>query len=630
MNSPVDQIKSRLDILSVVQSYVKLQRAGSNFKAACPFHSEKNPSFFVSPAREIWHCFSCNRGGDIFSFVMEIEGMEFPEALKLLAQRAGVELKREDPRLRSEKAKLLDILKEAVDFYEKELLKNKAVLDYLKDRGLKSETIKNFKIGFAPGPFSAQSAGGWRNIYSFLRRRGYFDAEIEKAGLIVMSGKQHGNYYDRFRNRIMFPITDLSGRVVGFSGRIFGPEKEGVGKYINSPQTVLYDKSRILYGFDKAKFDIRKKDYCILVEGQMDVLMSHQAGVENIVAVSGTALTLDHIKIISRLTSNISIAFDRDEAGFAAAKRSVELLLNNGFEVKAIPISFGNDPADIIKKNPALWIDCLKNSEHIIDFYLNFLKEKFSDEKVFRKEIEKNILPYLVSFQSEIERSYWVGKIAKALNVQEEPVWLELKKLPQSSAKKSVILTNSQSNIELKTKAKESRAQILESRIIGLTFLFFNTLGKDKDRDKDKDRENRDLCKKFLKTIKSNIRFISEQNRDILNKFLKKNSEGALNENLKKCHYKCAVLPSSAAETAPNALPRSLIPFILEAEMIYNKDDPEDFLREAEVLTANLKKEVIRSKLKTLAGEIHRLENEGNQKKLFATIKKFNDLSKQL
>ena len=596
MNSPVEQIKSRLDVLSVVQSYIKLDRAGANFRASCPFHNEKNPSFFVSPAREIWHCFSCNKGGDIFSFVMEIEGVEFPEALKILAQRAGVELGRTDPRLKNEKIRLLDLIEEAADFYEKELLKHEDVLDYLEGRGLEDKTIKMFKVGFASGPPSA----GWRNTYDFLRRKGYSDSEIEKAGLVIKSTqpqaashKPQTNYYDRFRNRIMFPVSDGSGRIVGFSGRVFGPEKEGMGKYINSPQTVLYDKSRVLYGFDKAKFDIRKKNYCVLVEGQMDILMSHQAGVTNAVAVSGTALTSSHINILKRLTSNASLAFDKDEAGFAAAKRGIELLLKNGFEVKIIPISSGKDPADVIKNDSKEWIECLKNSEHVIDFYLNFLREKFSDGRSFRKEVETHIIPYFVFFQSEIERSFWVSRIAKALNIQEEPVWQEIKKASRDMAVRGGVLAGSKP-AGTESKSQESRAEILENRLIGLIFMLPDITGEGK--------KNSDSRKEFLKIIKGNIEFFSDQNKNILDKFLGKKAP-------EEHYYK---------------------KLALEAETIYSGSSLEDILKEVNILSADLKQEKIKDRLKTLAGEIRRFEGEGDQKKLTAVAKKFNDLSKQL
>ncbi len=424
MSSPVEQIKQRLNIADVIGSYIKLQKAGANFKAPCPFHSEKSPSFYVSPSREIWHCFGCNRGGDLFEFVKQIEGVEFVEALRILADRAGIKLKFEDPRFRNERIHLLDLMEAAANFYQGKLGENQAVLAYLKKRGLEEKTISDFRLGFAPS-----EENGWRNFHSFLKSKGYGDAEMEKAGMIVKSEKARGDYYDRFRGRIMFPLFDAAGRVVGFSGRIFGEEKEGVGKYINTPQTILYDKSRLLYAFDRAKVEIRKKDFCVLMEGQMDVLMSHQAGILNAVAVSGTALTPLHLETIKRLTCNLIMCFDGDEAGLLAVKRSIDLSLEREFELKVIALPEGKDPADMVLSDTDGFKKLLDKSSHIIEFYLNILKEKYGETRQFKQEVSKNVLPYLLSIQSGIERSHWIKEIAGMIGVKEEIVLEEIKKI---------------------------------------------------------------------------------------------------------------------------------------------------------------------------------------------------------
>ncbi len=444
MSSPVEQIKARLNIVEVVQSYVKLQKTGVNFKANCPFHSEKTPSFFVSPTRDSWHCFGCSRGGDIFSFVMEIEGVEFPEALKILANRAGVELKPIDPKYKTEQTQLFQLMEEAKKFYESELKKNKEVIDYLKERGLKGETAKRFGIGFAPN--------GWRNLHDWLKGKNYFDLAIEKSGMVVKSEK---GYYDRFRNRIMFPLYNSSSQIIGFSGRIFGKEDETTGgKYINTPQTILYDKSKILYGFDRAKNEIRKKDSCILVEGQMDVIMSHQAGIINTAAVSGTALTNDHLRIIKRLTNNIIMAFDKDEAGREAAGRGIDLALAEGFEVKVAVVPLGKDPAEAIKENLEGWEKAVLEAKNIIEFFLDTLKN--------RKEIEKSVLPYIAILPSEMEKAHWVAETAKRLGINEEAVWEELRRLDIKS--KAGAPTGAS---ELNQKESISRLQLLKNRLLG-------------------------------------------------------------------------------------------------------------------------------------------------------------------
>ena len=324
--SDTEKIKARLDITTLVGSYLKLQKAGINLKAPCPFHNEKTPSFFVSPARDSWHCFGCGKGGDIFAFVMELEGMTFPETLQLLAERAGIELTgKRNTEDTSKKSRLLDLTERACIFYQKQLISNKDALAYLKKRGVTSDTMKVFRLGFAPDE--------WRLLKDYLVREGFTEAEIQEAGLSIDGSR---GAFDRFRSRIMFPFEDASGRVVGFTGRIFvspaetsvkdrGDASKDAPKYMNSPQTPLYDKSRFLYGLHHAKQSIRENNVVVLVEGNMDMLMSYQAGVENVVAVSGTALTEQHLVTIRRLAEKVTIAFDTDDAGVAAARRAVEM-----------------------------------------------------------------------------------------------------------------------------------------------------------------------------------------------------------------------------------------------------------------------------------------------------------------
>jgi len=474
--STVDQIKSRLNVVDVVQSYVKLQKAGANFKANCPFHQERTPSFFVSPARDSWHCFGCSRGGDIFSFVMEIEGVDFPEALKILADRAGVEIEKINHKEKNERLKLFRLMEDAKKFYEFRLKKHQAVIEYLKKRGMTGQSAKNFGVGFAPE--------GWRNLYDFLKQKGYSDGEMEKAGMVVksqISNLKTQNYYDRFRNRIMFPLTDVSGRVVGFSGRIFGQEtSETGGKYINTPQTVLYDKSRLLYAFDKAKNEIRKKDACVLVEGQMDAIMSHQAGLINTVAVSGTALTAEHLKLIKRLTQNIVMSFDKDAAGISAAGRGIGMALAEGFEIKVAVAPSGKDPADAVSENPAGWISATENAKNMIDFML----EIYND----RKEVEANVLPFIARLPSEMEKAQWVKKVAAKLNISEEPVWRELKKVKLEPAKKG------ESPPPFSPRAI-TRLRLLQDRLIGIALLKKEDIGE----------EHKDYLSKLSKEEKDRI-----------------------------------------------------------------------------------------------------------------------------
>ena len=426
-SSPVDQIKERLSISDVVGSYVKLERAGANFKAKCPFHSERTPSFFVSPPRGTYHCFGCNRGGDIFTFVEEIEGVPFGDALKILADRAGVVLKSVDPKAKSEYDKLYGLIEAAVEYYRECLSENNEALLYLKKRGLTDETIRAWRIGFAKE--------NWSGLYDTLKKKGYADLDIDKAGLIV-SGER--GYYDRFRSRIMFPLANPSGKIIGFSGRIFLPydktkEKE-LAKYVNSPDTVLYNKSRVLYGYDKAKAEMMRENSTVLVEGQMDLLMSHQSGAINTVALSGTALTEDHLKMIKRFADNLILALDSDAAGFAASERAWKLAISLGLDVKVAQIPKGLDPADFILKDKEGWEIAISGAKHIIDYLFSGLKEKGLDKRTLSLEVSKKILPYVAEISNKMDQAHFVGKLAGELSMAEEHLWEEISKVKDSSS----------------------------------------------------------------------------------------------------------------------------------------------------------------------------------------------------
>lgn len=418
MSSQVEQIKERLGIVDVISQYVKLEKAGSNFKARCPFHNEKTPSFFVSPARNSYYCFGCNAKGDIFSFVEQFEGLDFVGALKVLGEKAGIQVVFEKQGEKDKSARLYDIMEAASLFFEENLKREKKITKYLHNRGLKDKTINDWRIGY--------SHKSWSSLYDYLKKN-YSALEIEKAGLIKK--KESGNdYYDRFRGRIMFPIFDNSGRIIAFSGRIFeGDEKDA--KYINSPETALFSKSKILYGYDRAKFSIRKLNFSIVVEGQMDLLMSHQSGFTNTVALSGTALTLEHIGILKRLSSNIIFAFDSDPAGIASSGKSAIQVLSYGMDVKVTSLKQGEDPADVLNKSKEEWKRTIKNSKHIVDFYLDIFSETINDKRKLRLKVGQIVLPYIKRIPNKIDQAHFVSVVAHKLGISEDAVREELDKV---------------------------------------------------------------------------------------------------------------------------------------------------------------------------------------------------------
>lgn len=429
MSSSVEKIKERLTITEVVESYIKLDKAGGNLKGKCPFHNEKTPSFFVSPDRGSYYCFGCGAKGDIFTFVQEFEGLDFMGALKTLALRAGVELVRENVQARSESDRLYGAMEEATIYYERTLKESATAREYLKNRGLTDATISEFRIGFVPE--------GWRAIHDYLLKKGFSIAEIEKVGLIKKTEK---GYYDRFRGRVMFPISDSSGRVIAFSGRILVDDGKSA-KYLNSPDTVLFNKSNVLYGLDKAKLNIRKRDYSILVEGQMDLIMSHQAGIKNTVAVSGTALTdsivsrdavVNNLGLVRRLSNNMIIAFDADGAGVRASARASQVALSLGMDVKIVQIEGGKDPADIILHSVDDWKNTLRNAKQVIEFHLNTVLARKLDDRKLTKAISEEVLPYIVALQSRMEKAHFVAKIRDLTKIDENAIWEDLKRLEKS------------------------------------------------------------------------------------------------------------------------------------------------------------------------------------------------------
>lgn len=451
MNDAVQQIKDRLSIIDVLAPYIELQKAGKHLKARCPFHNEKTPSFNVSPERGMYHCYGCGAGGDMFTFIEQIEGVDFKGALKILAEKANVELTPVSPERKSERDRLFAVLEAATVFYEQELTKHAEAQAYLEKRGVSKATIATWRIGLAPAPVTA----GWTATRDALKPQGFTDTELLKAGLIKESEKGKGPY-DVFRNRIMFPIFDQSGHVVGYSGRTLEFDRPEVPKYVNSPETELFKKSEILYGYHKAKQGIRQLDFSLIVEGQFDVVMSHQAGYGNTVAVSGTALTAQHVQLLERLSRKVVLALDSDKAGVAAVKRSADLMLRRGLDVKVATLTGGKDPADLVLKDVREFKHLIGQSTHVIEFLLSVLLGQGLDERTLKLRAREEIIPYILLLPNFIDQDHFEGKLAEALKTTKEAVHLEVdrirneKSTTAANSVKAPVATLKSSGSELK------------------------------------------------------------------------------------------------------------------------------------------------------------------------------------
>ena len=433
----VDNIKSRLDVAEVVGEYVKLQRAGSSLKAPCPFHTEKTPSFFVSPNWQSWKCFGCGEGGDMFSFVEKIEGVEFYEALQILARKAGVELKKATSEQYKHATKKRNALMVACvlakTYFHTQLLSDskKVIRDYIHERGIQNASITEFQLGYAP----FDSSG----LVNFFNQHKCPLQYAQQAGILYQ--RNSGEWVNRFFGRIMFPITNDQGKVVGFGGRKLAdqtlkqlnqPIKDDIAKYINTPATPIYDKSNILYGFFKAKQDIRKKDECVVVEGYTDVILAHQNTYNNVVAASGTSFTEGQLRLIGRFTKNLIVAFDMDIAGDNATTRSIQLAQSKEFSLKVAQLPENQDPADVLQKDVKQWDKALKNAQSNIDFYLS-RAFKLHDSKTAhgKKQISILLIPVLQSIANEVEKAHWVQACAHKLGVPEQSMWDQIKKTPE-------------------------------------------------------------------------------------------------------------------------------------------------------------------------------------------------------
>lgn len=417
----IDQVRDRTDIVEVISGYIPLKKLGRNYKANCPFHHEKTPSFVVSPDKQIYHCFGCGAGGNVFSFLMKTENVEFPEAVETLAKKCGVVLPRSSVQ-RSEtnefNNQLYKVNELACSFFQNSLVNNPAAKEYLASRGVGDETIKKFKIGYAPE--------SWDALINFFKAKGITGAILEKAGLVIANDR--GSHYDRFRNRVVFPIIDLKDRVLGFGARVLDAS---LPKYLNSPETPIYSKGKNLYGLNFSKDDIKKEGHALIVEGYLDAIIPYQAGVKNIIATLGTALTTDQLKVLKRFSNTVIMVYDPDEAGEAASLRSLDLFISEDMNVYIAELSSGLDPDNYIRKfGTEEFLKIIKSSKNIFEYKLDKLAKRFNRNTSGGKAaIVAEMLPTVSRINNAVLRSEFIKKLAEKLSIDEESIRLEMKKV---------------------------------------------------------------------------------------------------------------------------------------------------------------------------------------------------------
>lgn len=430
----IQEIKNAANIVDVISSYVQLRKTGKNYKGLCPFHSEKTPSFVVSEEKQIYHCFGCHAGGTVFQFLMDIKKISFPEAVKEIAEQVGVPLEYEegyDPTVKDELEILYEINVVAAKFFAEHLynsLEGQIARDYLDDRRIKLNTQRTFGLGYAPD--------SWSKLKNHLEEQ---KIELSKAGeLGLLDRKENGAYYDKFRNRVIFPIFSTNGRVIAFGGRILS-DNEKTAKYLNSPESKLYSKRKVLYGLYQSKEEIRKLDKAILVEGYMDLISLFQAGVKNVVASSGTALTDEQVQLLSRFTKNIVVLFDADAAGQKAALRSIEILLKNNFEVQVLTLPEGEDPDSyIIKYGKDQFTDLLKKASNFLEYQMaQYEKAGMLKEPATQAEAVRELVKNIALINDELKRGLHVRSIAKKFNLREILIESELEKAIQQVERKN-------------------------------------------------------------------------------------------------------------------------------------------------------------------------------------------------
>ncbi|MFC1625604.1 DNA primase [Patescibacteria group bacterium] len=577
MDNQVDEVKQKTDIVSIISERIELKKAGRNYKANCPFHSEKTPSFMVSPELQIFKCFGCSESGDVFTFLQKYEGMEFGEALKYLADKARIKLKPFKGGLgTSEKERIVEVNSQALRFYNYILLNHqlgKSALEYLmKDRGLKRKTIEEFQLGFAPID----------SIYlkKFLVDKKKFNLkETESAGIGVLRGS---NLIDRFRGRVIFPLFDHRGNSIGFAGRIMPGAREDLAKYINSPETLAYHKSNVLYGLNLTRQFVKIKKVAIVVEGELDAISSYQAGVKNVVAIKGSALTPEQVRLLSRFSEKIILALDTDIAGDTAARSGITIAGNAGLDVRVARLSGFKDPDEAARADPDSYKKSLINAIGVWDYLIDSVFERFSSKGPSGNlKISKEICLVLASIEDKIIQAGYIDKVAKKLSIPFDAVAAQVEK------------TQSQDEKETKKEKtdvveKRDRRTLLEENVLTLCFQF----------------NPKRLLKKDLKNI-----FKTSLAKRILEAY----------EVYSKKHKSFNL--SNFAKTLPSEL------FGGFAEILLKEDNN---IKELDVAVKELKILIVKQKLAEIAESIQKLEDGGEKEELLKAQNKLNTLAASL
>jgi len=585
----LELIKQKINIVDLVSEYLPLKKAGANFKANCPFHNEKTPSFIVSPERQIFKCFGCSAGGDIFKFLMLKEGMEFKDALEFLAKKAGVILKVGN-REKGKGDRLYEANLKAQEFFHFILTKHvfgKVALEYIKSRGVKDETIEAFGIGYAPN--------SWESLTKFLLKKGFTTTEIINAGLAVPS---RVSCYDRFRSRITFPLIDTKDRIIGFSGRVLG---SGEPKYINTPQTPIFDKSSFLFGIQRSKGEIRTKNEAILVEGEMDMILSYQTGTKYIVASKGTGLTSGQIDLLKKYTQNISLCFDTDLAGDSAARRGIEMADSAGMNIKVIQVKGGKDPAEIITSEPKAWEEALNSAVPVYDYYLDSASGRFNaNDPTDLKQISFELIPIWAKISDDLVRGHYIQRLAAFLKADEAIIRKAVDKERNIGNKSnySAVLQTKKDDVVIEAR---TRRQLLEEYLMVLLLHI---------------PKEHTYVPSFPETL-----LISENLRQIyvflflyLDSISFKSSSFEINEFV---------------ETIPQEL-LSEVDRLYLTELDQKLKDVKPWQKEVDGVVSELKKALIKASLEKLSLEIKNAESFDKIEILEGLNKRFRDLSVKL